>query len=463
MFQMIRHPVSIVAFLAVFALAACGGGGGAALTPGAPGAPGAPGVPGVTPVADTFQGAGNVTVSVPAPGVLVNDPAGSTVADPGTRATSLGGSVTIAADGGFTYTPPAGQTGVSDTFTYTVAGFAPVTVTITLAGRVVFVNNANPGGDGTQANPFGTLAAAETASAAGDTIFVFAGAGTDVGQDNGITLKTGQKLIGEGVGLTFGVGVVVPAGTAPLISNAAIGAGLNIPVVMLSTGNEVAGFAINAAFSDGVLAPAGTGHSIHNNTLTFDAQNGREGVRLLAVTGTNSVMNNTITGSLRSGIKFANNEDVAGNVVAPAIINASVTMSGNTINGSERDGIRINLDGTGTAVSLVIDNNAIAASTNGGIDIDVLGAAGISASVSGNDVSQSGAAFDFDASTAAGGAGTVCLELANNSNVANNSTFQVQNNGTGTFTFFEIGNDAAAALVPNPAAFTIVPQGTCGI
>jgi hypothetical protein len=81
----------------------------------------------VSPIAndDSFTGSGP-GLTVPAPGVLANDvdsetpPDPLTVFAPGVIPTSRGGSVTIAADGGFTYTEPSGGLVGSDTFQYQV-------------------------------------------------------------------------------------------------------------------------------------------------------------------------------------------------------------------------------------------------------------------------------------------------------------------------------------------------------
>jgi len=471
-------------------LAGCGGGGG-----GAAGTPVA-----ATPTADTFTWTGNTHLTVAAAqGVLVNDPAGSAVADPGARITALGGTADLAAGGGFTYDPPVGVQNAMDTFTYTVAGFAPVTVSVNLTERIWFVRNDNPGGTGTFLDPFPTLVEAETVSDASDTIFVFAGDFADTGQDQGITLKAGQRLLGVGVGLRVNnVPLVNPAPPNARISNAGLAVPGDTPVVRLTTdataGNEVAGLTIEAAFNEAILATTGAGHNVHDNTITLDPVNGREGIRLLAVTGANSLVANSITGSPRDGIKLANNENEAGNPAAAIPVIATVTMSRNSIRDSAQDGIAVNLDGATTNVTLNIMTNRITNSGQQGLDLNSLGAATVMATVSRNEVSGStaegillaadgnssldsftansdlaanGGVTDFRAATTAAGAASICLELENNSNVApdsnlaGDSTFQVENNGGASFDFFEaLNNDTPAIRV---GAITDVPLGTCGI
>jgi uncharacterized repeat protein (TIGR01451 family) len=87
--------------------------------------------------ADTYNATKDVPLSISAPGVLTNDtgtpaPTAQTITS---GATTQGGTVTLNADGSFSYTPPAGFTG-TDTFSYTVTnGLTPndtATVTINI-------------------------------------------------------------------------------------------------------------------------------------------------------------------------------------------------------------------------------------------------------------------------------------------------------------------------------------------
>ncbi|MFX0577304.1 hypothetical protein [Nocardia nepalensis] len=67
-------------------------------------------------------------------------------------------------------------------------------------GRTWYVSAAAvPGGNGTEATPFNTLAAVQQASDAGDTIIVLA---APAPLDGGIALKSGQHLVGRGGTLT---------------------------------------------------------------------------------------------------------------------------------------------------------------------------------------------------------------------------------------------------------------------
>jgi VCBS repeat-containing protein len=205
-----------------------------------------------TAVDDAYVTSGNVTLVQPAFfGVLANDL--TTESDAFTLtpivagATALGGTVDLAADGGFTYVPPVGEGGVVDSFDYTITdddGPDVGTVSITLGTVVWFVDNASsPGGDGREGTPFDTLAAAETASLADEIIFVHVGDGTNTGMTSGITLKSGQHLIGEGVELVVDSVVLSSAGQNPVISNSG---GIIVEVPSSVSGDiEVAGLTLS--------------------------------------------------------------------------------------------------------------------------------------------------------------------------------------------------------------------------
>ena len=220
--------------------------------------------PNTPPVAnpDTFDAIGNVTVPVAAPGVLANDTDGENnplSVVPGTFPTAAGGTVTLNADGSFSYLSAAGFTG-QDSFTYTVTDgtdTATGTVTVVSAYRVWYVDNSGAApGDGRDASPFTTLKAAESASAVGETIFLRYGNGTTAGYDEGIVLKTGQSLTGQGVPasvtatLNGQTVVLLAAGNAPTVTRAS-GA-----TVQISTNNVIQGFDVGSTAGAGI---AGTG------------------------------------------------------------------------------------------------------------------------------------------------------------------------------------------------------------
>ncbi|HEY0111360.1 MAG TPA: Ig-like domain-containing protein [Fibrella sp.] len=178
---------------------------------------------GAAPVAvnDAYNVVGNVNLQPnAAQGVLANDTGSNklviavngSASNVGTAITlAQGGTLNVAADGSFTYNPPAGYEGV-ETFTYTVDnGFsAPSTATATLSisGMVWFVNNAaGTNGDGRLATPFNNLASFNAVNngtgnnpAAGETIFLYGGGAAYTG---GVTLLANQKLIGSAAAATL--------------------------------------------------------------------------------------------------------------------------------------------------------------------------------------------------------------------------------------------------------------------
>jgi hypothetical protein len=267
-----------------------------------------------------------------------------------------GGSVTMEANGRFTFTPLAGDAAASDSFQYTVTddgtpvpASATATVTINLFEQVWYVeNDAAAGGLGRSHDPFDTLGEAQTASVANDWIFVYFGDGTSTGQAAGIVLKNGQRLIGEHAGLSIPVNLngngsptVLHTGTPgsrPLINHS--GAGNNavsatdaIPIeivglsLMSSGGGQngidvttQAAFAgsgtlsirdnvVRGAVTEGIdVSHAGTGAltlAVHDNTVTA----GSRGIDLLRTSGTMTITrldDNVVMGDTGgSGIEIA--------------------------------------------------------------------------------------------------------------------------------------------------------------
>jgi hypothetical protein len=295
--------------------------------------------PNTPPVAkaDTFQAIGNVTIPVAAPGVLVNDtdaetPGGLSVVA-GTVATTNGGTATLAADGSFTFLSAAGFTG-TDSFSYTVTDgslTATGTVTMTVPTRVWYVSNANASaGDGRDASPFSTLAAAEGPSAPGETIFVLYGNGTAAGYDAGITLKAGQSLTGQGVaadvtavvnGQTL---VLLDAGSAPTVTNAAAGA-----TIRLGTGNTVQGLNVNSTAGAGISGSgfgtftAGTANVAAIGGPSLDLQNGTVAASFASLSSANSS---------GAGLRLVG---VGGTLTAPAGVVSSAAGAGVEVSGGD--------------------------------------------------------------------------------------------------------------------------------
>jgi len=276
------------------------------------------------------------TPFVPLTGVIItNDlPTGSVAAVAATVGTTQGGSVTIAGDGTFIYTPPVTVSAfATDSFNYTIASDtggtgtptqATGTVTLNLANRVWYVKNNGGAGNGQSQSSFNTLGAAQTASTAGDIIFVHNGDGTTLGHTAGITLKNNQQLIGEGVALVVNTVTLVPAGTKPQITNLTAAS----DAVTLADGNTVRGLTVTGATRDGISSVV-THAGFTGDTLTVQ-NNTNVGVNLISMTGTVTITNSTISSVGNQALTINNGT-------------AAVTVDNtNTING-----------GTGTSVSVL--------------------------------------------------------------------------------------------------------------
>ena len=182
---------------------------------------------------------------------------GALTITPETVSTARGGSVTVASDGSFAYTPPAGFDGpAADSFSYQVntteGTSASETATISFAAtRVWYVNNAGANGNGTAGSPFNTLGAATAVASSGDDIYLSTGSGNYAG---GVVLAPGVSLVGQGSALAVGNETLTAAGTAPVITN---GSGDGITIQGDAT---VSGVNVHSTTGNGVSA-TGSGTS----------------------------------------------------------------------------------------------------------------------------------------------------------------------------------------------------------
>lgn len=463
-------------------------------------------------VADAYTWLGNSRIVVPAAnGVLGNDTLATGVV-PAQKLSAQGGTTILTADGGFTYEAPRAYTGI-DTFTYTATdasgATATGTVTITINQMAWYVKNDGGAGQGTASSPYNTLSVATGVAGPNDIIFVFTGDGTTNRQNGTILLRPGQKLIGQGAGLTFdvlpanatnpllpitGVAATTPLPlTPPMLTHTALFAG-NVPVITLADNVEVAGFIIDGtgtAPANGLIGMSGApvGFNIHDNTIRNLP---RAAIQLLGTTGgTGMIVNNTIT-----NLTSANPDNAIDIVTTAAGVNFTIT--GNTLNTIEETGIRaqfgsgtvvvsnntltnvgtlvggggrgIDIDGTGTATisGNTVDNTGVAAIDRSGIQVNASGT--LAASVTGNTVVNAAPADGGIQAQTTVLAGSLCLRMAGNT-TANN--FILDNRTTGNLpanfriegplqTNFEAANTGTFTYLVNVAAVSFVPVGTCG-
>lgn len=215
------------------------------------------------------------------------------------------------AAGTFDFNPAPGFTGTA-LVDYTVqdngcpgsATSAPATISITVSGPVIwFVNGSAAGGNGTLAQPFQTVAQADAVDAANQAIFVYTGTYT-----NGITLNSGEWLIGQGVsgasfdnvfGITPPTGTIArPAinGTRPTLQN----------TVTMGASSQVKGLNISSGSNTGITASGQTGlvtGEVGVATTTGTAANFSNSGGTLSFTSisangaANGIVLNTTTGS----------------------------------------------------------------------------------------------------------------------------------------------------------------------
>ena len=303
-------------------------------------------------VNDFYSTVGNVSISVPANGLLANDVNldgdAITVSGIDVISTDTKGTVTYLADGSFTFNPNPGFTGTT-TFKYTVTDgtfSATGTVSITVTGLIWFVNaSAASGGDGRLNSPYNNMNAFNASSLddPSDVIFVYSGTYTNTLS----TLLLGQqRLIGQGAtgtdlatlaGVTFSthppVGTAIPTinGVRPTINQAANN-------INMQSQNHVRGININNTGGTALLASnftsalvrdvsvtntGGVGVSFNNGALdvilqSVSASNASNGIFLQSTTGsfqitgtsTTDASGGTLTNISGRGIEIRNATNV---------------------------------------------------------------------------------------------------------------------------------------------------------
>ena len=208
----------------------------------------------------------------------------------GTFTTTDGGSVTIEADGDFSYTPKPGDQAL-DQFVFTVHTGKTATISWTKEDMVWYVDNAATSthpGTGVSNDPFETLAEADVAQGGAAppppppspvpeiVYFLHGGIGPYQG---GFILGTNERLQGEAAGLSLGTFPgLIPVGSGPTITNGsgdavALGSGSTLRGVGIDVANgtcvHVEG--VNGGWIDQVNISGCVAHGVHilNSTGTL--------------------------------------------------------------------------------------------------------------------------------------------------------------------------------------------------
>jgi len=377
-----------------------------------------------------------------------------------TAATSLGGSVTIAANGSFTYTPKVNTTG-TDTFTYSVidgnsVSSAPATVSITVSGMVWYVNgSAATNGNGEASTPFNTLNSANTAQTANSTIFVSSGASA-TSTPGTIALIAGTTLWGQGSSLPAIGGITIQntaaAATKPKLTGAVSLAGNNVTVSSLDINTSTSpGFSypgpavITGALVENnvtVTTTAGNAISLTNagGTLTFlavSSSGGTSGISLTNTTGTFTVTGvgttagsgGTLANSTVSGIALSNAASVSFNNMTfqssagtgiDALDVGTFVVATSSFSGYANKGVFIHTSTTNTTGGTFnVHNNTMTGIGGAPIGTDFKGSAGYTGHLTTNVIgtlatANSGSLTDDGIDFVHEGTGTVTVDISNN-------------------------------------------------
>jgi len=258
-----------------------------------------------------------------------------------------GGTVSLNANGSFSFQPSPGAT--SGSFQYTITDgtdSATGTVSITIHDMIWYVNGSvPPGGDGTSDAPFNNLAALNgvgDVDGAGDYIFVHTSAVA-----GSISLEASQKFWGEGIGLIiprnlngngFPTTLVAP-GVRPTVTAIA---GDTVLVDSVA-GVEIAGMNIVSPSGNGIDVTSGiaaASATIYSNSVNASAGEGID-INAGSAVGTTVSINSTDVVAMADGVNLLATD---GNVVF-SYSNGSVTSmtgSGIVVNGAAADSLVIN-------------------------------------------------------------------------------------------------------------------------
>jgi len=270
---------------------------------------------------DSYTIESNFTLTVNAASGLVANDSGFNVTTHRIESydtrSAFGGNVSVNADGSFTYSPPVGFVGV-DTFAYLIRtdeGAASAIVRVNVTGPTIwFVDASAPvGGNGSYASPFNSFASLNSGGdvdSPDDTIFVYEGT-----YSVSLTLENGQRLIGEGQGLSVpNAGVTIPAGNAPIFN----ASGVN--TLTLASDNTVQGVTLRSSNGYAIIASNVGGLTVENVLI----QNAAGGISLSNFSSAVSLTNVTINTALSSA--FAALFVSGGNAIIN-LVNSPITSS----------------------------------------------------------------------------------------------------------------------------------------
>ena len=253
------------------------------------------------------------------------------------------GSVSMNSDGTFTYLPNAGFSG-ADSFTYTVTDSdAPAnpkssigTVDITVGPVVWYVDNSlSSAGDGRSSSPFNTLAAANAAAGSNSIVFLYQGSGNYTG---GVTMHSGEDLLGQPHGLTVdGNELVAAGGSMPTITNPG-GDGID-----LAEGVDVEGVNVSSPSGSGIAASNVNAATVGSVNAVQISSAGGDGIEITGGNGNLDFAQTSVTGAAGHSVSLANH---TGGTIS---FGGAITDNGTGLSLSGNSGATINFGGRVTA------------------------------------------------------------------------------------------------------------------
>lgn len=368
----------------------------------------------------------------------------------GTFATTQGGSITIAANGTFTYLPAAGFEG-NDTHSYTLndgnGGTDTGLITIAVDEVVWYVDDsAVAGGTGKSNAPFQNLqplttgGSADAVDESSDYIFVYSGTYQSAG--GGIVLEAGQRLYGEPNGLTIAATTLVPAGGSnPVIANTTAGG----DGIVLASGADVQRVNPQGSADDGISGSAITTATIGSNIVI--SGNGGTEVEFTGAAGGNISIGATISNGAAGRLVEVQNRSSGSVSFAGSVTDTSGTGTGILLNSN-------------TGASIVF-NGAVQIVTNGGSNPAFTATGGGTVSNSNavvNTLSASGSAalnvtnttsggLTFQSISANGGANGIVMTSAGSGGLTVTGTGSAGSGGTIQNTTARGGNFVSASNI----------------
>jgi hypothetical protein len=405
--------------------------------------------------------------------------------------TSNGGTVVLAADGTFTYNPPAGYTGASDSFYYDLhnAGGDDVgQVTITISNMIWFFDASNASaGDGRLSNPFKAISSFVNDGTGnhgkdGQTLFISNGTYSDP-----LTLRNSQILIGKGAGASieaisgitlapFSDSLPPTGGTRPTLTTSSGNA------ITLGSGNTIRGLNIGNTAGSGIagtnfgtlalsevdITGSGQALNLNNGTAnatfgTLSSSSGTNGINLTSVSGSPSATGGSLSGATGDELTISSG---GGSFTYPGTI--TKTGTGTAVSIASKSGGTIALSGqitdtsgSGSGISLTT-NPSTAINLTGGVQLST-GANAAFTATGGGTVNVTGASNTIDTTSGKG------LDLQNTNAGGSDITFahvlstsgQVANivTSTGTKTLGRISTSSGATTALNLSSAGTVNVG----